>query len=148
MNLESFIRLPRLWQWGGTPVTLVVDGIPTPFPGEDCTTFAGSWVQQVSGSDPAADLRGTYSTAEEASAIVSRAGGIVALGDARLGSVGWRRAGEPQDGDIGTVAAVSGIDLSCKEIPAIRFGPLWAVMGPRGAVVKQFDWTGVAWRAR
>lgn len=147
MDLESFIRAPRRWQWGGMPVTVEVNGHPTPFPGEDCTTFAASWAHATCGVDPAADLRGAYSTAEEAAAVIAREGGIVAIGDNRLGHLGWRRVDAPADGDIGIVAAVSGVDLICKEIPAIRFGPLWAVMGPRGAMVKKLDWTGVAWRA-
>jgi len=143
MDLESFIRAPRRWQWGGTPVT--VDGMP--MPGEDCTTFVGSWAQEVTGIDPAADLRGTYSSAEEAAAVIAREGGIVGIGDTRLGRLGWYRVDIPADGDIGIVVAVSGVDLTCKEIPAIRFGPLWALMGPRGAMVKKLDWSGVAWRA-
>lgn len=143
MNLEFFIRAPRLWRWGGMPV--IVDG--NPVPGEDCTTFVASWVQQVSGVDPAADLRGTYSTAEDANAIVATAGGIVALIGGRVEPLGWCRSKSPADGDIGIVVAVSGVDLTIKEIPAIRFGPLWAVMAPRGSIVKSLDWIGVAWRA-
>lgn len=143
MTLENFIRLPRYWQWGGTPVP--VDGVP--FPGEDCTTFAASWVQELGGVDPAADLRGTYSTAEEANAIVARAGGIAGLIGSRIEPLGWHRDDDPDDGSIGIVKAISGVDLAEKEIPAIRFGPLWAVMSPRGAMVKHLDWTGVAWRA-
>jgi hypothetical protein len=146
MNLESFIRLPRLWQWGGTPVTRDVDGHLTPFPGEDCTTFTASWLRTLCGVDPAADLRGTYATAEEANAIVARAGGIVGLVGHRIEPLGWQRTDDPQDGAIGIVSAVSGVDQTLKDIPAIRFGPLWAVMGPRGAMVKKLDWTGVAWR--
>jgi hypothetical protein len=102
----------------------------------------------VCGVDPAADLRGTYSTADEANATIARAGGIVALGAARLEPLGWRRVEATADGDIGIVAAISGVDETLQEIPAIRFGPLWAVMGLRGAMVKKLDWTGVAWRFR
>lgn len=148
MDLQTFIRLPRLWQWGGTTVTFNVDGTPTPFPGEDCTTFVGSWARELCGVDPAADLRGTYATAEEANAVVAGAGGIVALGTSRLEPLGWRRVDQPADGDIGIVAAISAVDETLKEIPAIRFGPLWAVMSLRGAMVKKLDWTGVAWRFR
>ncbi|MBN9255279.1 MULTISPECIES: hypothetical protein [unclassified Mesorhizobium] len=146
MNLETFIRLPRLWQWGGTPVTFDVDGVPTLFPGEDCTTFAASWVKAVCGVDPAADLRGAYDTAEGANAVVASAGGIASLVESRIEPLGWRRTEIVGDGAIGIVSAISGADQTLKEIPAIRFGPLWAVMGPRGAMAKKLDWTGVAWR--
>lgn len=143
MNLETFILAPRLWKWGGA--TVFVDG--SPLPGEDCTTFSASWVDQVSGIDPAADLRGTYSTAKDANAIVATSGGIVALIGGRIEPLGWYRSKSPVDGDIGIVEAVSGVDGILKHIPAIRFGPLWAVMSPRGAMVKQLDWTGVAWHS-
>ena len=146
MDLETFIRLPRVWQWGGTAVTLKIDGVDRLYPGEDCTTFAASWVLDQVGIDPAADLRGTYSTAEQANAIVARAGGIVAMVGSRIEPLGWYRTVDPQDGDIGVVKAISGVDFAEKEIPAIRFGPLWSVMSPRGAMIKKLDWTGVAWR--
>lgn len=145
--LEEFILLPRLWQWGGTPVSFNVDGQAKLFAGEDCTTYAASWVKAISGVDPAADLRGTYSTAEEANAIVAGAGGIAGLVGGRIEPLGWHRVDDPGDGDIGIVAAVSGVDGLLKEIPAIRFGPLWSVMSLRGSMTKRLDWTGVAWRA-
>lgn len=147
MRVLDFIRLPRLWQWSGTVVSFVVNGKPTPFPGEDCTTYPASWVQVVSGVDPAANLRGTYSTADEANAIVARAGGVVDLVSQRIEPLGWQRIDDPQDGDIGIVEAVSGVDGLLKQIPAIRFGPLWSVMALRGSMTKKLDWTGVAWRA-
>lgn len=146
MDLEDFIRMPRLWQWGGTPVDRKVDGVPTRFAGEDCTTFAGSWFNELTGVDPAAALRGTYSAPEEANAIVASHGGMIRLGAIMLEPHGARRVSDPRDGDIGIILAVSGIDAALKEIPAVRFGPLWAVMAPRGVMVKKLDWTGVAWR--
>ena len=145
MNLEDFYRLPRLWQWGGSAVTRRVDGEERTFAGDDCTTLAASWVLARDGIDPAADLRGTYSTAEEANAIVVRAGGIVSLVGDRIEPLGWVRVPAVLDGDIGIVEAVSDVDLLAKEIPAIRFGPLWIVMAPRGPMAKALTWTGVAW---
>lgn len=147
MNLEDFIRLPRLWQWGGTTVSFVVDGIAKPFRGEDCTTYPASWVYEIAGTDPAEDLRGTYSTAEGANTIVAASGGICSLVARRIEPLGWQRVDEPRDGDIGIVEAVSGVDGLLKQIPAIRFGPLWSVMALRGSMTKKLDWTGVAWRA-
>ena len=105
-----------------------------------------SWVKAVCGVDPAADLRGTYDTAEGANAVVASAGGIAKLVGSRIEPLGWRRTEMMDDGAIGIVSAISGADETLKEIPAIRFGPLWAVMGPRGAMAKKLDWTGVAWR--
>jgi hypothetical protein len=146
MDIEEFILLPRLWQWGGTPVSVKVDGIKKTFPGEDCSTFVGSWVLEQTGFDPASDFRGTYDTAEDANAIIQRAGGIVPLLESRIKPLGCHRVTDPRDGDIGIIVTLSGVDLTLKEIPALKFGPLWSVMAPRGAMVKKLDWTGVAWR--
>lgn len=132
----SYITAPRRWAWGGLG-------------GEDCTTFAASWVEEVCGTDPAAALRGTYSTKEEANLIVERAGGVGVLMAFCLDPIGLRRIQQPQDGDVGVVIAMTGFDADgavVKEIPGIRFGPNWAVMSARGPMVKRLDWTGVAWR--
>jgi len=136
MDLREFVAQPRGWAWGGVS-------------GDDCTTFAGSWVLAHAGIDPAAGVRGTYSTAAEAKAIVDRFGGIAALGAAMLEPHGFRRVQAPLDGDVGIVSAVLGTDPeNCADglIPGICFGPLWAVMSARGPQVKALRFTGIAWR--
>lgn len=40
----------------------------------DCTTFAADAVLELTGEDPAADVRGTYATEEEAEAIIGADG--------------------------------------------------------------------------
>lgn len=139
MDIKAFILLPREWRWGGLPVE-------TNIAGEDCTTFAASWVLEATGRDPAASLRGTYSTAEGAEDILRAYGGAEGLVEDKLSRLGFARTSEPVDGDVGIVRATVGMDGSVvKEIPAIRFGPLWAVMAARGPQVKKLDWTGAAW---
>ncbi|WP_404927160.1 DUF6950 family protein [Mesorhizobium sp. ORM16] len=133
MTLEQYIRLPHRWQWGFT----------------DCTLFAADWVVEATGKDPAAELRGAYFDADGAEVILRAAGGCEALVGAKLGVLGFHRVQQPQDGDIGIISTMTGFDaggVAIKDIPAIRFGPLWAVMSARGAMVKHLDWTGVAWR--
>jgi hypothetical protein len=133
MMLEEYIRLPHRWQWGFT----------------DCTLFAADWVVEVTGKDPGADLRGTYFDADGAAAILRAAGGAERLVGGKLSALGFQRVQTPRDGDIGMVLALTGFDaggVEVKEIPAIKFGPLWAVMSARGAMVKHLDWTRVAWR--
>jgi hypothetical protein len=133
MTLEEYIRLPHRWQWGFT----------------DCTLFTADWVVEATGKDPGAELRGTYFDAIGARAVLQAAGGVDRLVGSKLGALGFRRIQSPQDGDIGIVRALTGIDAAgseFKHIPAIKFGPLWAVMSARGAMVKHLDWTGVAWR--
>lgn len=132
MTLRDFLFLPRKWAWGGVG-------------GEDCTTFCASWVLEATGKDPSIGIRGTYATAEDANDILHRAGGVEAFVASRLESLGFRKTHDPIDGDIGIVTGetVGGF----KSLPAIRFGPLWAVMAPRGAVIKKLDHTA-AWRIK
>ncbi|MER8999997.1 hypothetical protein NKJ52_20635 [Mesorhizobium australicum] len=133
MTLEEYIRLPHRWQWGFS----------------DCTLFTANWVVAATGKDPGAELRSTYLDAEGAAAILRASGGAERLVGSKLGALGFPRTNDPRDGDIGIVNAMSGFEAagaSVKEIPAIRFGPLWAVMSARGAMVKHLDWTGSAWR--
>ncbi|TPM41536.1 hypothetical protein [Mesorhizobium sp. B2-3-4] len=133
MTLQEYIRLPHRWRWGFT----------------DCTLFAADWVVEATGKDPGADLRGTYFDAEGAAMVLRAAGGVERLVDKKLRALGFAGTDEPRDGDIGIVLAMAGFDAAgavVKEIPAIRFGPLWAVMSARGAMVKSLEWTGVAWR--
>lgn len=136
MTLEEYIRLPHRWRWGGMG-------------GDDCTTFCAAWVFEATGKDPAADLRGTYFAADDAEAVLQAAGGLESLVGAKLGALGFQRVQQPQDGDIGIICAMAGFNAdgaSVKDIPGIKFGPLWAVMSARGPMVKKLDWTGVAWR--
>lgn len=133
MTLQEYIRLPHRWQWGFT----------------DCTLFAADWVVEATGKDPGADLRGTYFDADRANSILRAAGGADRLVGAKLSALGFQRVQQPQDGDIGIVVALTGFDVGgveIKQIPAIRFGPLWAVMSARGPMVKSLEWTGLAWR--
>ena len=140
MNLQHFLRLPRGWAWGGVG-------------GDDCTTFCASWVLAVTGHDAAADLRGTYDTAEGANAIIEAAGGIEELVASRLEAVIIQRVQQPQEGDVGIVEGMTGFDMdgaTVKRIPAICFGPcngglLWAVMSARGPQVKRLNHS-MAWR--
>ncbi|MER9188291.1 DUF6950 family protein [Mesorhizobium australicum] len=133
MTLEEYIRLPHRWQWGFT----------------DCTLFPADWVFEATAKDPGAELRGTYFDAEAAAAILRTSGGAERLVGAKLSPLGFHRVQTPRDGDIGIVNAMTGFDAAgarVKKIPAIRFGPLWAVMSARGVMVKSLEWTGVAWR--
>ncbi len=68
--LAGFIeaRRSRPFEWGAN----------------DCCLFAADWVALATGKDPAADLRGTYSTALSAQRIVADAGGLAQLVEAAL----------------------------------------------------------------
>jgi hypothetical protein len=112
----------------------------------DCTLFVSGWVEEVSGFDLASDLRGTYSTLDEAHAIVARHGGTVRLIGDRIAKIGWVwKLSGPKDGDIGVVMGATWPDHSIRQIPAIHQGGLWlcrTLRGIRGAEMRpEAMWT-------
>lgn len=135
MTPLDFAKRPHKWAWGGVG-------------GEDCSTFVGSWFCARTGNDPAAPFRGTYDSREGAEAIIAAWGGIERLLGAHFEPLGARRVQKPADGDIGLVTATAGIlgDVAEKSLPGISWGPLWIVMGPRGAMIKALPFAGIAWR--
>lgn len=56
----------------------------------DCCLFAADWVAALTGSDPAADLRGQYHTALGAQRILDAHGGVEGLAKERF--IGWPEA--------------------------------------------------------
>jgi hypothetical protein len=132
MDLREFLALPHLFAWGGVV-------------GDDCTTWCASWVRERLGVDPAAALRGTYSTEAGAHRVIQRAGGLVALIDAHLAPLGFTRTETPSVGDIGVVRAASFSDGATVEIAAINFSKTWAMLSPGRVVAKKADFVA-AWR--
>jgi hypothetical protein len=141
MTLLEYIKGPHRWGWGGRRHA-------DRYHYCDCTLYAADWAAISTGKDPGEGIRFTYSTAEEANAIVEAAGGIEAFVHERLSACGFKRVQQPQDGDIGIVEVLTGFDfegLAVKKIPAIRFGKLWSVMSARGSVTKNLTHSAV-WR--
>jgi hypothetical protein len=141
MTLLEYIEGPHRWAWGGH---LLADR----YHYCDCTLYAADWVLEVTGRDPGEDLRRSYSSAEEANAIVDDAGGMVEFVASRLEPLGFKRVQEPQDGDVGIVEVLTGFDFdgaTVKLIPGVRFGPLWSVMSARGSMTKKLAHCAV-WR--
>lgn len=135
MDIRGFLGLPHRFRWGGAG-------------GDDCMTFCASWVAARTGIDPAAELRGTYSTKAGAHAVMERSGGPLAFMDAHLSNVGASRTDDPKDGDIGLVRMLTGErpeDVVVAEVGAIRFGPLWASISPTGVIARRAE-TVAAWR--
>lgn len=143
MDIKEFVNLPHRFWWGG-------DGRPHRIDPEgryynDCTTFCATWVEMVTGIDPAADLRRTYHDAEGAHAIIDAAGGHVAFMAGRLEPLGFKRVQNPADGDVGCVIAPVGLEGGFAQVGAVRFGPNWVTLGPAGVVGKRLE-TVAAWR--
>ncbi len=130
MDIQRFIRLPHRFRWGGVG-------------GDDCMTFAASWVQARLGVDPAADLRGTYSTRLDAMTIIDRHGGYTGFMDAHLLPLGLRRiAGDEEvsTGDIGLVSMEAADEAGAPEmvtIAAVSFGPNWLTVAPSGIIARR-----------
>lgn len=126
MNVADYLDAAtrRPWIYGGGPGG---------FRGHDCTLFLANWVMAVSGRDPADDLRETYSTREEAEAIVHRARGFVPLIGARVATLGWRGVRDANDAKPGDIAVVS-LSLGRGQHfkgAAVFFGGKWTVADPR-----------------
>jgi hypothetical protein len=134
MDLREFLALPHRFRWGGSAV-------------DDCTMFCASWVFELTGVDPAEDIRGTYSDAEGANRILDAAGGIVPFAKSRLEPLGFVPTDDPADGDIGVVRAPVGIGEGIALVGAIRFGPLWAILAPAGVIARKLEHVA-AWGLR
>jgi hypothetical protein len=133
MDLQEFRTLPIGFCWGGIG-------------GDDCTTWLATRILYRVGADPAASLRGTYSTAEQAHGILEKAGGLVAFVASHVEPLGFVRlpaGAELLDDDIGVIVAPDGIEG--RAVGAIRFGPLWMLLGPAGVIAKKSKHIA-AWR--
>lgn len=74
----------------------------------DCLIWMAPWVMRRRGVDPAATLRGSYSTKAEALRIILCAGGMVPLMASLLEPLGIRRAEEPVCGDVSVARGPEG----------------------------------------
>jgi len=75
-------------------------------PGQwDCCMAPASWVERVTGVDPAADLRGTYHDRAGMDALVAQ--GLAAVVGPRLKAAGFKRRwiGFARPGDVGLVVS-------------------------------------------
>ena len=135
MDIHHFLALPHQFRWGGVG-------------GDDCFTFPASWVQRLTGIDPAEEFRGTYRTREEAHQIIDVFGGPLALAEHQLAAVSAKRVQNPETGDVGLIKAMTGETIGDQIetlIGAVRFGPLWACIHPAGIRATPAEFIA-AWR--
>ncbi len=73
--------MTRKTDWFNNLTALIEDRRNTPYRlgTNDCCTFAADAVLAMTGNDPAKDVRGTYSTPEQAEAIIESNGGHAGL---------------------------------------------------------------------
>ncbi len=110
---------------------------------------AADWCVRCGHADPAADFRGAYGTAEEADAMLSANGGLVALMQRQARALGLRgvQRRQARDGDLGAVRVMTRLrghaveGLAC----GIRIGERWALFNADGVMIERAD-TASAWR--
>ncbi len=109
----------------------------------DCLLFLADWVAYRHGVDPAAHMRGTYSTAAEADALADSVGGYGPMIEDCLRAVGlgWMHPAVAQAGDVGLIQPRPTAPLA----GAVNIGGPWAARGPSGLSIVASESKGV-WR--
>lgn len=95
----------------------------------DCAMTLANWVREQSGADPAATLRGTYSSEAGWQEIVAGEGSLLALVERLALGARMHEVNEPQAGDIGVILAPIG-----GEAGGIFGGSRWVLKSARGLV--------------
>ena len=101
------MALERLEGWEPRLNDVIAAATERPFSwgGQDCMLFAADCVEAVTGTDPAADLRGTYDSKETGMAVLKSAGGVSRLIARIAGRAGCREI-VPAYGKRGDVCVV------------------------------------------
>jgi hypothetical protein len=94
----------------------------------DCCLVLAEWWRINHGSDPAAHLRGTYSTEDECWSVIDEAGGVLRVVSDIATTVQAETTTDPQPGDFGVVSAM-GLRFGSIMTPTRR----WFVKGRNGA---------------
>lgn len=105
----------------------------------DCALFVADWVAIVTGSDPAAALRGTYGSPADAAALHGRRGLAGTVGRC-LALAGLRMTRRPDPGDVAVLHAAG--EFYC----GIRTGRGWMVRADRAVMCIAAPRVIAAWR--
>ena len=130
------MTLMRLPDWD-TRMRLAIDGSayrPFAYGCWDCCLFAADIVEAMTGTDPAAELRGRYADVMEAMRIIRSYGGMAAMLDELLGTAPIKPAlasrGDvvllhpPKDGDIEQIGTCLGDAAIVASESGPRFRPM------------------------
>lgn len=109
--------------------TFLADLARTPFVwGEtDCAMTVANWWRCAHGTDPAPDLRGSYSDAAGCSSVLAARGGVSGVVGEIASRVGASETSDPQPGDFGVIC-VHGLEFAAVLSPSGR----WMVKGLMG----------------
>jgi hypothetical protein len=102
-------------------------------PHDDCCFFVADFVRARTGIDPAADLRGSYSTERQALRLIRRWGDFMTMWKVHMALAGFNETRAPVAGDVGVVR-----DRAGQVVSAIRVPGAWAAKASRGVVIEDF----------
>lgn len=129
----------RYRDWQSRIADFVASRESTPFAWghQDCALFPCDAILEISGHDPAADVRG-YTTAKGAARVVSNLGGMREIGNTRFGAE--IHPMQAQVGDVGL------IEIEGRESFVLCGGTCWIGPGPDGLVRMDIGAALIAWR--
>ncbi len=140
-GLDDFLSASRArrWSWGET----------------NCALWVADWVLLVTGTDPAASLRGRAHSADEWKVLLDHEGGFVQIIGYIMDTLGFERTQSPQPGDVAIVTVpialsdrmpVVGTVAAICVAPASRsLWPTFVVRSIRGLHFERFSFV-TAWR--
>lgn len=130
----------RLNNWQSNLGALITERMAMPFAwgGQDCVLFAADVKVAVTGFDPAAAARGTYSDERGALRVMKANGGLEGLGDKFLGE--RIHPGLAQMADVGLTLNAG------RHCFAVCLGERWVVPGQDGLVWVEPQAIEIAWR--
>jgi hypothetical protein len=129
----------RRADWQSRLAELVAARMDAPFAwgSNDCCLFAADAVLAVTGTDPAADLRGAYTDERGALRVLARLGGVAGIAEARAGAEIVPALARP--GDI----VLGAIDRECL---GVCTGLHWHAPSAAGLVCAPMSAALRAWR--
>jgi hypothetical protein len=101
---------------------------------DDCCLMLANWAMALGRPDPAAHLRGRYTTERGCARVLRREGGVLAVVADCASRAGLREVSAPQIGDVGVVEADTARGV--RATGGICLGRRWATRGD-GIVVAE-----------
>jgi hypothetical protein len=118
-------------------------GTPFRWGASDCCLWLADWLVTQGRPDPAADLRGRYSTPLGCARLLNKRGGVLGVVASCAAKAGLTPADAPRAGDVGVVEVIT--PQGRAPAGAICTGPRWAVRGVAGLIVAEMT-PLAAWR--
>lgn len=109
----------------------------------DCVTMPADWVSLITGKDPAADLRMTYSSAGECQRVTRFFTDPLGVVAPRMQACGLAETIDPQRGDVGVVM-LHGMSRAHGAI--CLDGNIWGLKGPGGMAAQMPSEVLRAWK--